>query len=81
MRDLTFIIQKMDRIVNRVAFSVIVAALIVGSALILMAGDALATLFTVPLIGISIPVAQVSFIFAGLTGAWLLWSIIRTRGL
>jgi ubiquinone biosynthesis protein len=81
VRDLTFIIQKVDRIINRVAFSVIVAALIIGSALILMAGDALPTLFTLPVIGLSIPVAQVSFIFAGLTGAWLLWSIIRTRGL
>jgi ubiquinone biosynthesis protein len=81
VRDLTFIIQKVDRIINRVAFSVVVAALIIGSALILMAGDALPTLFTLPVIGLSVPVAQVSFIFAGLTGAWLLWSIIRTRGL
>ena len=81
VRDLAYIIQKLDRIVNRVAFSVIVAALIIGSALILMAGDALTTLFTLPMIGLSIPVAQMSFIFAGLTGAWLLWSIIRTRGL
>jgi ubiquinone biosynthesis protein len=81
VRDLTYIIQKFDRIVNRVAFSVIVAALIVGSSLILRAGDALPSLFTIPLIGVSVPVAEVSFIFAGLTGAWLIWSIIRTRGL
>ena len=61
--------------------TLIVAALIIGSALILMAGDALTTLFTLPVIGLSIPVAQVSFVLAGLTGAWLRWSIIRSRGL
>jgi ubiquinone biosynthesis protein len=81
VRDLAYIIRKVDRIINRVAFSVIVAALIIGSALILLAGDALPTLFTLPVIGVSIPVAQMSFVFAGLAGAWLLWSIIRTRGL
>ena len=81
VRDLKFILQKVDRIVNRVAFSIIVASLIIGSALIMMAGDALSTLFTLPVVGLSVPVAQVSFVFAGLTGAWLLWSIIRTRGL
>ena len=54
---------------------------LVGSALVLKAGDAAQALFTLPVVGIAIPVAQVSFIFAGLTGAWLLWSIVRTRGL
>jgi ubiquinone biosynthesis protein len=81
VRDLTYIIQRVDRIINRVAFSVIVAALIIGSALILRVGDSVQALFTIPGLGLTVPVAQVSFIFAGLTGAWLLWSIIRTRGL
>jgi len=81
VRDLKMIIQRVDRIANRLAFAVVVAALIVGSALILMGGDAIQTLFRIPGLNVSIPVAQVSFILAGLTGAWLLWSIIRTRGM
>ncbi len=81
VRDLTMIIQRIDRIANRVAFSLIVAALIVGSALILMGGADIMTLFQIPGLDMAIPVAQVSFILAGLTGAWLLWSIIRTKGM
>jgi ubiquinone biosynthesis protein len=79
VRDLRMIIQRVDRIANRLAFALIVAALIVGSALILMGGDQVQLLFQ--LFGYAIPVAQMSFILAGLTGAWLLWSIIRTRGM
>jgi len=81
VRDLAYIVGKVDRIVNRVVFALIVVGLIIGSALILMAGEAVDSLFTVPLIGISLPIAQIGFIFAGLAGAWLLWSVIRTRGL
>jgi hypothetical protein len=55
--------------------------LIVGSALILMAGPDVKALFQIPGLNVSVPVAQVSFIAAGLTGAWLLWSIIRSRGM
>jgi len=47
----------------------------------LMGGAEIQTLFRLPWLGIAIPVAQVSFIFAGLTGAWLLWSIVRTKGM
>jgi ubiquinone biosynthesis protein len=81
VRDLRMIIQRVDRIANRVAFALVVASLIVGSALILMGGTEIQALFRVPVIDVTIPVAQVSFILAGLTGAWLLWSIVRTRGL
>jgi ubiquinone biosynthesis protein len=81
VRDLTFILGKVDRIVNRVVFALIVAGVILSSALILRTGDAAQTLFTLPLINLSIPVAQVGFIFAALCGAWLMWSIVRTKGL
>jgi ubiquinone biosynthesis protein len=81
VRDLTLIIQRVDRIANRLAFGLIVAALIIGSALILMGGTEIQALFQIPGLGIAVPVAQVSFILAGLTGGWLLWSIIRTRGM
>lgn len=77
VRDLRMIIQRVDRIANRIAFALVVAALIIGSALILM-GNAQ---FVIPGLNYVVPVAQVSFILAGLTGAWLLWSIVRTRGM
>lgn len=81
VRDLWMVIQRVDRIANRIAFAVIVAALIVGSALILMGGEGIQALFRIPFLNISVPIAQVSFVFAGLTGAWLLWSIMRSKGL
>jgi ubiquinone biosynthesis protein len=82
VRDISYILGRADRIVNRVVFSVLVAALILGSALVLRMGDAAAeALFQIPWLGLSIPFAQLGFIFAGVCGAWLLWSIIRSRGL
>jgi ubiquinone biosynthesis protein len=81
VRDLTYIIGKVDKIVNRIVFALIVIGLIVGSALILMVGDAVESLFIIPFINISLPIAQIGFVFAGLAGAWLIWSVIRTKGL
>ena len=81
VRDLKMIIQRVDRIANRLAFALVVAALIIGSALILMGGADIQALFRIPVVNVAVPVAQVSFILAGLTGAWLLWSIVRTRGM
>ena len=81
VRDLAMIIRRVDRIANRLAFAVVVAALIIGSALILRGGQEIQTLFRIPGLNVAVPVAQVSFVIAGLTGAWLLWSIIRTRGM
>jgi ubiquinone biosynthesis protein len=81
VRDLSFILSKVDRIVNRVVFAVIVAGVILSSALVLRTGDAAQTLFTLPFINLSVPVAQVGFVFAALCGAWLMWSIVRTKGL
>ncbi|MBL7202025.1 MAG: AarF/ABC1/UbiB kinase family protein [Anaerolineae bacterium] len=81
VRDLRMIIQRVDRIANRLAFALIVASLIIGSALILMGGTAIQTLFQIPWLNMSIPVAQVAFILAGLAGTWLMWSIVRSRGM
>jgi ubiquinone biosynthesis protein len=81
VRDLTWIIGRVDKIVNRIVFALVVAGLVIGSALILMVGDAVHSLFTIPFIGVTLPIAQIGFIFAGICGAWLLWSVIRTKGL
>ncbi|MBN1937223.1 MAG: AarF/ABC1/UbiB kinase family protein [Anaerolineae bacterium] len=81
VRDILMIMQQVNRIANRIAFALIVAALIIGSALILMGGPDIQALFRLPWLGMAVPVAQVSFILAGITGAWLLWSIIRNKGM
>jgi len=80
VRALAQALRKLDAVGNRLAFSVVVAAIIVGSALILAAGERAAT-FQLPFTDINLPVAQVGFVMAGLLVAWLLFSIIRSRGL
>ena len=80
VRHLDEVLRKLDRIANRLAFSVIVAALIVGSSLLILGGGE-AAVFHVPLLRVGLPIAEVAFVFAGLAGAWLLLSVIRSRGL
>ena len=80
VRSLGQALRRLDAVSNRLAFSVVVASIIVGSALILAAGERAAT-FRLPFVDINLPVAQFGFVIAGLLGAWLLISIIRSRGL
>lgn len=63
-------ITKMNLIGNRLSFSLIIAAIIVGSSLI-------AQQTKLALFG-SFPIAEVGFIVAVLMGVWLLVSIIRS---
>ncbi len=78
VRRLETIVQKANSMVNRVAFSIVVAALIIGSALILHGGK---DQWELPILGVGIPVAQISFLGAVFAGAWLLISMIRSRNL
>jgi ubiquinone biosynthesis protein len=78
VQRLDTVINKLNSMVNRVAFSVVVAALIVGSALILHGGK---DSWELPLLGVGIPVAQIAFLGAVAAGAWLLISMIRSRNL
>ncbi len=78
IRRLEVIIHKLNSMVNRVAFSVVVAALIIGSALILHGGK---DRWELPILGIGIPVAQIAFLGAVFAGAWLLFSMIRSRNI
>ncbi|MGC9334449.1 MAG: ABC1 kinase family protein, partial [Anaerolineae bacterium] len=75
---LELIINKLNSMVNRISYSVVVAALIVGSALILLGGrDA----WQMPVLGIQVPVAQIVFLGAILAGAWFIIWLIRSRDL
>jgi len=78
VRRLDQVLRKLDVLVNRLAFSIVVAAMIVGSSLVITGGDRAA--FRLPLVGVVVPVAHIAFVIAGLMAAWLLFSIIRSRG-
>ncbi len=78
VRRLELIMKKANSMLNRVAFSIVVAALIVGSALILHGGK---DRWEMPILGIGIPVAQIAFLGAVVAGVWLLLSMIRSRNI
>jgi len=80
IRRLNQALGRVETIGNRISFSVIVAAMIVGSALILLGGESAAT-FHIPFTDIGLPIPQLGFVIAGLSGAWLVFSVLRSKGL
>jgi ubiquinone biosynthesis protein len=60
----------LDRVSNRISFSIVLAALIIGSSLVILS-DIPPRWHDIPIIGI------LGFVFAGLMGFWLLLAIIR----
>jgi len=73
-RNLENLVSEIDRSSNRLSFALIIAALIVGSSLLIRA-DVGARIFNVPLIGL------LGFLFAGVLGVWLVIGILRSRRL
>ncbi len=63
-----------SRSVNRLAFSIIIAGMLVGSSLLIQL-QTMPSLFGVPI------VALVGYVVSGLLGLWLIISIIRSRSL
>jgi ubiquinone biosynthesis protein len=70
-RNLEHFVQEMDRSSNRLSFAVVIAALIVGSSLILQRGSGL-QLFGFPALGL------VGFVTAAFLGFWLAIGILRS---
>lgn len=70
-KGLDKLIFDLDRSSNRLAFSIIVASLIVGSSLILAAGKG-PMVFGMPALGI------VGYLLAALLGLWLIWAILKS---
>jgi ubiquinone biosynthesis protein len=64
-------ILHMDKVSNRISFSLVITALVVGSALIMMT-DKGPMLIEFPILGI------VGFIAAGIMGLWLVVAILRS---
>jgi ubiquinone biosynthesis protein len=77
VRHLNLLISRLNSMVNRLAFAVVVAALIVGSALILHGGK---DRWQLPILGVGVPVAQIVFLVAFGAAVWLIISMIRSRG-
>jgi len=80
VRRLDRVMRRLDTIANRLVFSIIIAALIIGSSLIIQGGGESSTWY-IPVLGWGIPVARVIFVLAGILGGWLLLSMVRSRGL
>ena len=59
-----------DRISNRLSFAIVLASLVIGSALIVLS-DIPPKWYGIPVIGLA------GFLFAGMMGFWLLVSIMR----
>lgn len=70
-KGLDKMITELDRASNRISFSLIIAALIVGSSMI-MRLEVKPFLFGYPLIGI------LGYLFAGLLGIWLIIGILKS---
>jgi ubiquinone biosynthesis protein len=70
-RGLKTLGMTLDRVSNRIAFAIVLAALIVGSSLIILS-DIPPHWHSIPVIGL------IGFLVAGLMGFWLLLSIVRT---
>jgi ubiquinone biosynthesis protein len=69
-RGLTTLGMTLNRVSNRIAFAIVLAALIVGSSLIILS-DIPPHWHSIPIIGL------IGFLVAGVMGFWLLLSIIR----
>ena len=65
------LISDLDKSSNRLAFSIIVASLVIGSSLILHSGLR-PHIFGMPIVGI------VGYILAAVLGLWLVWGILRS---
>lgn len=69
-RGLEPVLSTLDRIVNRLAFSMVLASLVIGSSLIVLS-DLPPRWHDIPIIGLA------GFLVAVLMGGWLLWTIIK----
>ena len=70
-KGLEDLISQMDKISNRLAFSLVIAALIIGSSIVLQINNG-PMLFDFPVLGV------VGFIAAGIMGLWLAVIILRS---
>ena len=71
LRHLENLVAKLDRVSNRITFSIIIAAIIIGSSLIIQT-DKGPMFFGFPALGI------IGYVVAGALGLWLIYAILRS---
>jgi ubiquinone biosynthesis protein len=71
-RGLGPLFHEMDKVVNRIVFGLVLAALVIGSSIVVLS-DIPPKLYGLPLIGIA------GFLSAGIMGFWLLVSMVRNK--
>jgi ubiquinone biosynthesis protein len=71
------IVPELERSTSRLAFAMIIAALVVGSA-VLVQSDVIPPLFGIPM---GIVIGALGYLVAAISGFWLLITIIRNRSL
>ena len=70
-RNLDFFVREMDRSSNRLSFAIVIAAVLIGSAIVVLAGAG-PQLYGYPLLGLA------GFLAAGLLGLGLAVGILRS---
>ena len=70
-RGLEDLISQMDKVSNRIAFSLVIAALIIGSSIVIQINKG-PTFLDFPILGV------LGFVTAGIMGLWLAISILRS---
>jgi len=70
-QNLEELVAELESASTRLSFSLIIAAVIVGSSLIIHSGKG-TLLFGIPLLGL------IGFLFAGMMGLWLIYNILRS---
>jgi ubiquinone biosynthesis protein len=71
-RGLNPVFRKMDQVVNRVVFGLVLASLVIGSSIVVLSNIP-PKLYGLPLIGVA------GFLAAGIMGFWLLVSMVRNK--
>ena len=71
MKGVDRFIREFDRSTNRLSFSVIIGAVIIGSSVIIHSGKG-RMMFGYPSLGL------VGYLLAAFLGLWLVWGIIRS---
>ncbi|NPV10016.1 MAG: hypothetical protein HPY83_18885 [Anaerolineae bacterium] len=70
--------RRINDLGNRLSFAIVVAALVLGSSILLAAGPDVA-IWRIPLVNARVPIGALTFLAAGFFGFWLLISIFRSR--
>ena len=71
VRHLERVVDQLDRAVSRLTVAMVVAALIVGSSIVMTVRGG-PMLFGLPAFGL------LGFLIAGIGGIWLAWSVLRS---